>query len=240
MSNNTSIIAQALAQGLTIRNKTAAKLTGDKIGVDNYAMWTAAMENARLSFYAYWFAKDYNAKLEANGKDTKDIQNQKDAAHKALVSLLTIIGEVNGHPLRKSNDMLDTLLHLSTKNKDALAGEAELVASQIKNYKSQLKDGGNDDFIADIEEKLTAAEEKLRLLKKTVGSSKVDDGRASYASFCKAVERELAKYVTMQLSKTPEELDKEEAERKAKSKANAKANRQRKRAAAKATATESK
>lgn len=234
MTNNTSIIAQALAQGLTIKNKTAARVTGDKVGIETYTAWVSAAESARLAFYAYWFAKDYNAKLIANGKEAKDIEPQKDAAHKALATLLSIIGEVNGHPLHKSQEMLDTILTCSVKEKDFLTGEAELVASQIKNYKKQLREGGNAAFIADIEEKLTAAEEKLRLLKKNVGSSKPDDGRVSDKVFIKNIERKMGLYITEQLAKSPEQLDAEEAERKAKKKAE-RAERQRTKRAAKKT-----
>lgn len=231
---NTSIIALALSKGTSIKNKSAAKVTGDKVGLDNYSKWTSALEVARPKFHKYQSTKDYNAKMKALGKEAKDLTPFKDDAMDALQAMLDAIGLVNGFALVRSKELLDILSPFAMSEKDELTGEALTVASQIKNYTTQIKGGGNEAFISDLEEKKSAAEENLRLLKKCEGSAKPSTNMATMTAFTKAIERKMGTVINGQLAKTTEEIQAEEDKRKADKKAKAKAYRQAKREAEKA------
>lgn len=229
MNANTSNIAMALIQGTTIRNKTAARVTGDKVGLTEYTAWTTALSNARMPFYKYAKALEDNAIKSAHGEELIDMNPLKDAAKPVLRTLLTVIGEVHGYKLHGTDELLEYLCKTALKDTDVLIGEALTVASQVANYKTQLKNGGNDEYIADVEEKLEAAEENLKELKKLPGSCKTEDGACSLTAFIKAMERRLGKVISKQYRKGWEQVQKEEEDKKAQAKANKKANRQRKR-----------
>lgn len=236
-NNNTSTIALALVQGTTIKNKTAARVTGDKVGLPTYTAWVNAVNSARLAFYRYQHIKDGNAIREAHGKESVDIEPAKQKAMEALQSILDVVGEVHGYKLRKSDAMLDLLAEKSKKDTDELAGEAMTVGSQVKNYKTQLKNGGNEEFIADIQNKLSEAEVRLSELKKLPGSAKPADGACSEKAFIKGIERKMGEIIAEQYAKTPEQVQKEEDDRKAQKKAKKQAQRQAAAEAKKAEAT---
>ena len=231
---NTSIIALALTQGTTTRNKTAARVTGDKIGLEQYTKWHTALSNARMPFYRYAKAIEDIAIKKSHGETVTIEKSVDDAAMQALQTILDTVGEVHGYALHKSRELLDMLSVSALKDTEELVGEAYTVNSQIQNYRKQLRQGGNAEYIADIEGKLSEAEEELKELKKLPGSCKPADGATSLSSFIKNMERKLGKVVDKQYRKTPEQVEQEEADRKAKSKAKSKANRQRKRAEEKA------
>lgn len=235
----TSIVALALIQGTTTRNKSAARVTGNKVGLDNYTAWYTALTAARMPFYRYAKALEDNAIRISHGEDAIDMTPFEDECLPLLSNILTAIGEVHGYNLRRSKELLSMLSACALKDSEELVGEALTVNSQIQNYRAQLRAGGNDEFIADIEKKKTEADERLKELKKLPGSCKPADGATSVTSFIKNMERKLGVVIDKQYRKGAEQVQKEEEERKAQSKAKAKANRQRKRAAEKAT-TESK
>ena len=234
MTPNTSNIALALTQGTSIRNKTAARVTGDKVGLTAYSEWHTALTGARMPFYRHAKAIEDTAIVTAHGDTATDFKPIEDAAMQALQTVLDTVGEVHGYKLHKSRELLSMLSVCALKDSEELVGEAYTVASQVKNYKEQLRNGGNDEFIANIEKKLSEAEEKLSELKKLPGSCKPADGATTLNNFIKSMERKLGKVVDKQYRKTPEQVEQEEAERKAKSKEKSKANRRAKRAAEKA------
>lgn len=234
MTPNTSNIALALTQGTTVRNKTAARVTGDKVGLPAYSEWHTALSNARMPFYRYAKVIEDAAIQSAHSGTVKDYKDIEDAAMQALQTVLDTVGEVHGYKLHKSRELLSMLSVCALKDSEELVGEAYTVASQVKNYREQLRQGGNAEFIANIEGKLSESEEKLKELKKLPGSCKPADGATTLNSFIKNMERKLGKVVDKQYRKTPEQVEQEEAERKAKSKEKSKANRRAKRAAEKA------
>jgi hypothetical protein len=246
MKNTMNIFAQTLAVGGTIYTKSAARITGDKVGADNYAKWKITMEFAHRAFYGYKKAVDDMLR----GREA-DVKLATDNAMTALQTVLDLIGEINGHKLVKSQELLDEVAKYAVGEKTELVGDAFTIASKLKNCNLCLKDAGynaetgkahngvNPEYIKKLLEEQAELEEELKIVKKSAGSGVAVDVKKSFTAFCTDFERKLAKLSNDQSMKTWEELEAEEEarrkERRAKTKAK-KAEKAKAEAAAKAQA----
>lgn len=222
MKNAMNIFAQTLAVGGTIYTKSVARITGDKVGAENYAKWKTAMANAHRTFYIYKKAVDDTLRGRTVNLDAARTQ-----AMDTLQAILDLIGEINGFKLAKSQELLDEVAKYAVAEKTELVGEALTINSKLKFCKDCLKSAGYDaetgkgyngidpDHIAKLLEEKAELEEELKLAKKSADSGKPVDTKKSFATFCVDFERKLAKLSNDQSMKTWEELEAEaEAKRK--------------------------
>lgn len=227
MTNNT-IFADALIHNATIKTRKSAMINGGQVGVENYAKWKTVTHNAYELFYKYQFACMHSAVTnDVNPADTTKAMN-------ALQELLDLIGEVNGHKIIKSVDMLVIVSKYAMRDKEDLIGEALAVKSQLDNYKQEYRNihtGMNEDYIKNLEEKIEETTAKLSALKCETDSVKIYKTRNNESTFRFNLERTLAQIINEQEAKTWEELEAEEEARKAERKAKAKSYKQAKRQA---------
>ena len=220
-----NIIAQTLSIGGTVYNKSAARITGDKVGAENYAQWKSAMTTAHDKFYRYAKAVDD----VAHGK-TVDVAQAKTAGMNALQVILDLIGEINDHSIVKTEEMFCDVVKYAVAERTELVGHALLVKSQYDNAKARLKDldfnGVNPDAVAQAEQRVAELEEELKLAKKDTNSGKPYDTKSSFNAFCCGFERKMAKWAHEQAMKSAEELEAEAEARKAERKARRQAKRQ--------------
>ena len=227
MTNNT-IFADALIHNATIKTRRSAMINGGQVGIENYAKWRTVTHNAFELFYKYQTACMHNA--IAAGADPADTTR----AMNALQEILDLIGEVKGHKIIKSVDMLVIVSKYAMKDKEDLVGEALTVKSQLDNYKKEYKDvhtGMNPKYVEELEKKIEETSAKLTALKCETNSAKTYKTRNNESTFRFNLERTLAQIINKQEAKTWEELEAEEEARKAERKAKAKAYRQAKRQA---------
>lgn len=213
MNTNMTIFASTLVVGATIHSKATARITGDKVGAENYAKWKSAMTVAHDKFYAYKYAVD----RKARGKDA-DVTGAKTAAMNALQVILDLVGPINDFALVKDEEIFENFAHYAVAEKTELAGEAYYINSQIKNLKDELKNtnGANPEWVEAKEKELAEKEEALKVAKKSANSGKPVDKKTGFNTFCANFERKLAKLAGEQSMKSPEELAAEkEARRKA-------------------------
>lgn len=222
MKNAMNIFAETLAVGGTIYNKNAARITGDKVGAENYAKWKIAMANAHRAFYIYKNVIDNTLRGRVVDKQTATAN-----AFEALQNILDLIGEINGFKLAKSQELLDEVAKYAVTEKTELIGEAMTIKSKLDNCKSDLKNAGYDEetgrgyngvdpaHIESLLEKKAELEEELALAKKSPDSGRPVDEKKSFTAFCVDFERKIAKLSNDQYMKTWEELEAEaEAKRK--------------------------
>jgi len=224
MNNNMNIIAQALVRNSTIANNKEATINGGQVGIDTYATWKTALENAHRNFYKYECATII-ASIDPD-KSTKDAKSE---AFKSLQAILDLVGEVNGHALHKSEELLNNLSKYSILDRKQLTGNAEFINSQLKNLKAEFNkpnNGASEEWIADMEKRIAAKEEELKLAKKQTDSASKFKTRAKYGTFATKMECALAQIIKGQEAKTWEELEAEEQARKDAAKARRKAARQ--------------
>lgn len=225
-----NIFAQTITVGGTIYNKSTARITGDKVGAENYATWKSAMAVAHSKFYDYAKAVDDSAK----GR-TVDVKQAKTEGMDALQEILNIIGEINGHTIVKDEELFGEFIKYAVKEKTELMGRAMTIKSQLDNAKAYLKtlnfNGVNPETLENAAQEVVRLEEELKLAKKEANSGKPYDDKASFNAFCTNFERKLAKIASDQYMKSWEELEAEEEARRAERRAKAKARRQAKRQA---------
>lgn len=237
MKNTMNIFAQTLAVGGTIYTKSVARITGDKVGAENYAQWKNAMATAHRAFYIYKHAVD-----ETLRGRTADTATATTNAMAALQIILDMVGEINGHKLAKSQELLDEVAKYAIAEKTELVGEALTINSKLKFCKDCLKAAGYDattgkyyngidpDHIAKLLEEQSELEEALKLAKKTADSGRPVDVKKSFTTFCVDFERKIAKLCNDQSMKTWEELEAEEEARRQERRARTKAKKAAKKA----------
>lgn len=217
-------IANALAYNSTIMNNKAATIDGGQIGVEDYGSWKTALENAHRDFYKYECAI-----ITASINPEKSAKDATVQAFNSLQAILDLVGEVNGHTIRKSVDLLNVLAKYSMVDKKERIGNAMLIQSQIKNLRAELRDvndGVPQDWIDAKEKELNTKMEELRLADKRTDSASKYNARAKYGVFATKMECALAKIIKGQEAKTWEELEAEEQARKDAARARRKAKRQ--------------
>lgn len=217
-------IANALVYNSTVMNNKAATINGGQIGVEDYGSWKTALENAHRDFYKYECAI-----ITASINPEKSAKDATIQAFNSLQAILDLVGEINGHPIHKSADLLNVLTKYSMVDKKERIGNAMLIQSQIKNLRAELRntnDGMSQDWIDAKEKELNAKMEALRLADKQTDSASKYNTRAKYSVFTTKLECALAKIIKGQEAKTWEELEAEEQARKDAARARRKAKRQ--------------
>lgn len=225
--NNTTIIKNTLAHNYTIKSNPA--ITGEQIGIENFAQWKNAITNCHREFYRYECEKHKAAGMGDDGKVDPT------RAFNTLQTILDLVGEVNGHKIVKNQAMLDVLSAHVITIKEPLAGHAWTLNEEKKALKKQLDavaTGMNADYVKGLEDRLAEVEEELRVEKKKTDSCAPIVTKVSETTFRKKFEKELYRSVIeKQAMKTWEELEAEEQARKAERKAKAQARKAAKRQA---------
>ena len=228
-TTTTALIQATLATKYTVKNGSA--MTGADLGPALFAQWKNAVSVAHREFYKYECAKHHAA--HHGEKGTVDAT----PAFNALQTILDLIGDINGHEIIKNQAMLDVLSVQTLSTKEPLAGQAELINSELKIVRNELKNisnGMNPDYIETLEKEQARLEEELSDAKKETGSCNPMKTRTSEQTFRKKFEKELVRAViNPQSMKSWEELEAEKEAKKAERKAKKQAKRQ---AAAKAKA----
>lgn len=227
----TMSIYEAITAGTTIKNNASARISAKCVGIDLYAVWKVAEDFAFESFYKYADARRKTARMGENAKVDKEVS---DNAFKALRSLLTIIGDVNGHKLVPNDAMLDELASVSMREVKELKGEALTQKSVVDNLKTQVEDihaGMNPEYVEKITTDLEVAKVRLAELCKLPDSCKTSTERVKINAFRSALETKLALIVNEQDAMSWEELDARDAKIKAERDAKRKANKNAKKSA---------
>lgn len=221
---NMNNIANALVYNSTIMHNKTATINGGQIGVDAYGAWKSALENAHRDFYKYECAI-----ITASINPDKSAKDATSEAFKALQTILDLVGEVNGHPIHKSVELLNILAKYSMVDKKERIGDAMLIQSQIKNLRAELNtpsNGATEEWIAAKEKELNTKMEELRIADKQANSASKYNSRVKFGTFATKMECALAKIVKGQEAKTWEELEAEEQARKDAAKARRQAKKQ--------------
>lgn len=216
-------IAKTLVHNLTVHNNKEATVNGGQIGVDAYASWKSALENAWRDFYKYRRAMQI---VEIN--PDKSCKDERIQAFNSLQSILDLVGEVNGHAIHKSPELLDDLSKHAMAAKKSLTGDAMRIQSELKNLKAEFEkpnNGATEEWTKSMEEQISAKEEELKLAKKQAGSASKFDDRAKFQTFARNFETNLAKVINGQVAKSWEELEAEDQARKDAARARRKASR---------------
>lgn len=223
-----TIFAQTLITNLTIKNHKSSMLNGEAIGAENFAKWQFAMKCAYEAFYRYQ-SECFN--LAKKGEDaTPDATN----AFKELQAILNLIGEVNGHAIPKSMQLLNAVSQYAIKTKEVYVGKAGLVKSELDNYKREyrnLANGVNEEYVEKLEKNIAEKEEELRILATAIDSADKSKTRANWATFRYNVETTLAQVISDQQAKSWEELEAEAEAKRAERRAKTKAKKQAKKTA---------
>lgn len=215
---NTTLIKDTLVQKSTIANKSTRRITGADLGAELFAEWKIACREFWNASYDYEHAKTVNM-----GEDS-EVDNT--VAMDTLKVLLDLIGEVNGHKLRRKSDMLSRFTPKVYRAKTVLTGKAETLAETKRKVGQQIREikaGMNEEYIEGLHKEYAQLEEELKLAKKELQSGNNKDVRVNETTFRGIIEDELAKIIQEQTMIPREVLDAEEAERKARKKAAKKA-----------------
>ena len=207
-----TIFAETLTTNLTIKNHKNALLNGEAIGAENFAKWQFTLKCAYEAFYRYQSECFNLAKMGENS--VPDATN----AFKELQAILDLVGEVNGHKIPKSMQLLNAISVHAIKTKEVYVGKAGLVKSQLDNYKREYRNipnGASDAYIEGLEKNISEKEEELRMLCTTVDSAGKSKTRTTWSAFRYNVETTLAQVISDQQAKSWDELEAEaEAKRK--------------------------
>lgn len=228
-----SSIATALATASSIKsNPKAIAYVKNNAPAVEYAVFSVAIKGALTPLYALGAVMHRN-KINATHGNTDQILDDADVrtdAGNAVQKILDSIGNVSGHKLQKNALLIDDLARCTVDTSGKLTGDALAEESNKKYYRDRIKEGGNDDFIAEMQEKLDIAKATSALLQAQPGSRDDTIDQMKDSSAITAIERVLMGVVALQAAKTPEQVATERAkaeeERKAKRKAQKKAKAQ--------------
>lgn len=221
-----TLIRDTLIKKSTIAQKSTRKMTGADLGAELYAEWKLACEDFWKSSYDYEQAKSENLGEESEVDNSKVMDDLK--------VLLDMIGEVNGHKLRRKADMLARFTPKVYSNRTELTGNAKAIAESKREVAGRIrniKNGMTEEYIESLHKEFAELEEELKQAKKKTGSGQNGEKRASFETYRGIIEDELAKIIQGQAMTPRAILDAQEEERKAERKRRQKEARQ---AAAKA------
>ena len=227
----TMSIYEAITNGTTVKNSAKARINATKVGIDVFAEWRVAENNAFEAFYRYADARRKSARMGENAVIDAEIVNN---AFVALRKLLALIGDVNGHKVFANDAMLNAVSGCTMVIKKPLAGEALTQDSIVRNLREQVNNihaGMNPEYVAKITNDYEIAKVRLAELKKVEGSCTTVHERVSNNAFYLALENELATIVNEQDATPWEELEAAAAARKAERDAKRKANKNAKKSA---------
>lgn len=227
----TMSIYEAITKGLSVKNKTSARISAKNVDIDLYAPWKVAEKAAYEAFYKYADARRKTAHMGEDATiDAETVSN----AFKALRNLLTLIGDVNGHKLMPNDAMLNELASTTMCDVKTLIGEALAQKSVVDNLKTQYNDihnGMNPEYVEKITTDYEVAKVRFAELCKLPESCKIETERVKLNAFCATLETKLALIVNEQDAMSWEELDKRDAAIKAERDAKRKANKNAKKSA---------
>ena len=222
----------ALVDCLVDNNRFATrKINAEQIGAENFRDWKGLIQSLHNAAYkVYCMCENDNMSTDNPALDFSSVFN-------ALRVILAECGEVNGHKLTANAELATLIVGYSGKRANADSPELQLVCSKISNRQRELAkyrdtNGVNPDYIKSLEDEIEELkEEKATLLDQPDNRIK-QPTRTNFEAFRLEVEHRLARVITEQKAKTPEELDAEaEAKRQAR-----RAKTKAKKAAAKAEA----
>lgn len=230
-TTNLSVIAMALINGSTISDSKTARINAVNTSSELAMQWNTVCTSAYNSFY------DYQEKV-VNEIITGEHDPRRVAvtttAYKDLKGIVDLIGEVNGHKLKVSDDLLNKLSELVYSDKKKLSGNALLTKSKINNYKTELADcikANSENTPANVERinaEIEKLEKQLKIDKIQLGSAQSDYKRWSVTTFRNKLELRLAMFINQQALTPRAILDEQariEAEKRKNERKNARKNR---------------
>lgn len=231
MTNEKTNVTTTLANALVYNNRFAtAKLSADQFATaEDFATWKNLVSALHRQAYAVY------AQCENGGMKVEDAKVDKSGIYGAMRIILTALGEVNGHKLYANEETAIALVSYAGRRGNVDAPELQFCISRISNAKKELAlaekiNGYNPQAIQTLKDNIdTLTAEKAELLA-TVDMRYKQPTKTSDGAFRLDLEHYLARVITGQLAKTPEELDAEELARKEARKAKAKARKEAKKA----------
>lgn len=237
-------IATVLAEASSIKSVAKAhSFIKNNASAVEYAVFSVAVKNAIAPLYALGAAKHNNKVNKTHGAEDKivDTAALRTAAGNAVQKILDSIGVVQGHKLEKSGLLIDDLADATVDTRGHLIGAALTAKSEVTVYTNNIKAGGNEEYLAEQQEKLDIAKATYTMLQGQPGSRDGRPDQVSDATAIKSIERQLMDILAQQYAKTPEQVAADRAEaaekRKAQRKAAKAAKKAREEAAAAAAVT---
>jgi hypothetical protein len=227
----TMSIYEAITAGTTVKNSAKGRVNSAKVGIDVFAEWRVAENNAFEAFYRYADARRKSARMGEKAVIDAEIVNN---AFVALRKLLALIGDVNGHKVFANDAMLNAVAGCTMVTRKPLVGEALTQDSVVRNLREQFNGihaGMNPEYVAKVTNDYEIAKVRLAELKKLEGSCETVHERVSANAFYLALENELATIVNAQDATPWEVLEAAAAARKAERDAKRKANKNAKKSA---------
>ena len=220
-----SSIATVLNQASTIKSAPKSHaFVKSNCSATEYAVFSVSIKNALDALYALGAGMHNNKVNRTNGAEDKvvDLGDVRTTAGNAVQKILDSIGNVQGHKLIKNAELINDLAKKTVDTRGALVGDALTAKSDADYYRDRIKEGGNAEYLAEMQEKLDIAKATSTLLQGKPGSRDGKPTRINDTTAFKSIERELMDIVAKQYAKTPEQVAAErakaEADRKAKRK----------------------
>lgn len=227
-----SVIAIALLDGLNIADTKTARINAVNTSPDIARDWVNAVTRCQKSFYDY---QKYVVDSIIDGISDHTRTRITTDAYADLRVLIDMIGDINGYKLEVSADLLNKLSELVYSDKKKLSGEAQLLASKIRNTQKLLKEQSPHsvnyaDNCKKLNDEIEHLKDKLKAEKTLLGSAESEYKPATLNTFRNKLELRLGMFVNAQRLIPREVLEaqkKAEAEaRKAARKAKRQAQRQ--------------
>ncbi len=213
--NNNTITSTTIQDCLTNNNRYASvRLTADQLGAECLKDWNTMLDNLHSAAYSVYVACENN-NLTADSDSVN-----KSEVYSALRTILSVIGEVNGHKLCANEELATLIISYSGKRANSDSPELQLCLSRLRNRQRELADaekynGVNPDFIKMVKEEIEKLDEEKSALLAQPDNRIKKPTRTSTSAFRLEVEHRLARAISDQQAKSWEELEAEaEAKRK--------------------------
>lgn len=220
---NTQNVTTTLANALVYNNRFAtAKLNAEQLGAEGFAEWKAIASNLHKASYAVY------CQCENSGMKVESTSVDKSAIYDGIRVVLNALGEVNGQKLYANEETAIALVSYAGRRANKDAPELQFCLSRISNAKKELAlaekiNGYNPEAIEAIKANIEVLLAEKAVLLATVDMRYKQPTMTSESAFRLDLEHYLARVITGQLAKTPEELLAEAEARKQARKEKAKA-----------------
>lgn len=204
---NSNATLTPIADALVFNNRFAnVRLNAEQIGAESLKNWKDLMSKLHTAAYNVYVY------CENNGLRTEDKQVDRTALCDALrIMLHNGVGEVQGHKLYINDAIITLIVGYAGKrgNKDddkvkALTEEISKLTKAINAVDGMA--GVNPEYVAELKAKKTAKMEEKSELLKEVDMRIKQPTMTTFATFCLDVEHAIARAISGQLAKSPEEL----------------------------------
>lgn len=211
LTKNLSVTCNNSIVSTIIENRgfSNVRLSADNVDKNVLSQWHALCNDLLSACYSVASAR-FNA--SANNEDISAIDCSP--VYSALIPMWRFIGDINGHSLRSSQVVAETMISMSVCSKNRFSAEMSYVKSQKSNATKQLKmlestNGASKESIQFIQSKIEKIDIEIEELKSVYGSVYKNYARTSNNAFYKFVEDYVADMAEKRLCQTEAEYQAE-------------------------------